>query len=621
MVSKRLHNTIFYAIFLTLLLPLKGMAQRVVRLWPMAEDVRVSRQADDKVSLSFLLLPRQLTIPRGQLLIVEPWLCSTQRTDSVRLPSVGIYGRNVYYHVVRGGFNPFQNQDDIYISSREIPDTIAYAEQLPAAAWMAKGADVRLHYYLMDGCSEILDELVQQAVPPTIAHVPSDQATRQQEKMLLTKVATDTLPPATAEPNVLKKQGRAYVDFSVNSTKLEPDLHDNARELQRIKLSLDSIIADTSTVITHFAICGYASPEGSYENNVRLASGRSETLSSYISETFGVPRDIIVTSFVPEDWAGLRQYVERQSWPAKAAILRIIDTVEDPDRRLQLIQQQYPAAYDDIKLHALPFLRHSDYAIDYEYLLPTERRLTPYSIPGMSVAETIADRDTTDVSEPMAPQPKWPEAPFVPVAADRSFHTFRPLFALKTNLLFDAALTPNIEVEVPFGRDSRWSIMVEDWFPWFRFSHNEKGDANPYYRSDQRPTRHSYEVWTLGAELRYWFAPRCAASRPLLSGTFLGIYAAGGKYDVEHRSEGYQGEFTSFGLTIGHSWALSRHWNLELSVSGGYVGGPQRHYEAEFDDARLIFRNKDHLRYVGPTKLKLSLAWIIGSKAKKGGEQ
>lgn len=28
----------------------------------------------------------------------------------------------------------------------------------------------------------------------------------------------------------------------------------------------------------------------------------------------------------------------------------------------------------------------------------------------------------------------------------------RPLFAVKTNLLFDAALMPNIELEVPIGK-------------------------------------------------------------------------------------------------------------------------------------------------------------------------
>lgn len=35
------------------------------------------------------------------------------------------------------------------------------------------------------------------------------------------------------------------------------------------------------------------------------------------------------------------------------------------------------------------------------------------------------------------------------------------LFALKTNALFDAVLGFNGEIEVPIGRDSRWSVMAE----------------------------------------------------------------------------------------------------------------------------------------------------------------
>lgn len=197
-----------------------------------------------------------------------------------------------------------------------------------------------------------------------------------------------------------------------------------------------------------------------------------------------------------------------------------------------------------------------------------------------------------------------------------NFRTFRPLFAMKTNLLFDAVLAPNIELEVPFGRDKRWSMMAEVWCPWWRFDHNPAGEVNPYYRSDQRPTKTAYELLTVGVEARYWFAPRCAKSRPALTGAFVGLYGAGGKYDLGRKGEGDQGEFTSLGLSVGYSWPIARHWNLELSAAAGYVGGPKVHYQNEFDDARLIYRrHSDHWYYIGPTKAKVSLVWVIG-KAK-----
>jgi hypothetical protein len=97
----------------------------------------------------------------------------------------------------------------------------------------------------------------------------------------------------------------------------------------------------------------------------------------------------------------------------------------------------------------------------------------------------------------------------------------------------------------------------------------------------------------------------------------VGLYAAGGKYDLGRDGKGDQGQFVSIGISAGYSWPLARHWNLELSAAVGYIGGPKVHYENEFDDARLIYRSDDDWKsWFAPTKLKVSLVYIIG---KKGG--
>lgn len=62
-------------------------------------------------------------------------------------------------------------------------------------------------------------------------------------------------------------------------------------------------------------IKGYASPEGSYTNNVRLAKGRTATLKDYVLGQYSFPSSIIATSYEPEDWEGLRRYVENQTLP------------------------------------------------------------------------------------------------------------------------------------------------------------------------------------------------------------------------------------------------------------------------------------------------------------------
>lgn len=608
---------IFLSLFVVTLLPTQVNAKGVLRLWPMAEDIRLTRQ-QDSVSLSLQLVPHQIAIPSGQALLIEPWLCSATGQDSVALASICLYGRNIYYHVVRGGFNPLQddNDNDFFIRARDLPYSIPYAAQTSWLSWMEQGVNLHLQYYLVDGCNKRLAHLTQtQEYAPSVPVV---------EPAPIAPQPSIPEPQPEPQPRILKKGGKAYVDFNVNSIDLVPTLHNNPRELQKIRASLDSLIADTTAVITRFTVTGYASPEGSYENNERLASGRSKTLCQYISDQWGVPQDIISSTSVAEDWAGLRRYVAEKAWPTTPKILDVMDNEADPDQRLTLVKQRFPKEYADIKRNALPRLRHSDYEIEYEHIDSTELRLSPFRHSGSdstaTVAKAAAIRPIVTDTVPSGGNDFLPTAPFIP-AQPQPCNSYHTLFALKTNLLFDALLCPNVEVEIPLGRNSRWSIMGEVWFPWWRFDQNDKGKQHEYYRSDQRPTKIAYELLTIGAELRYWLAPRCQAARPLLSGTFIGIYGAGGKYDLGTDGKGDQGEFTSLGLTFGHSWVLSRHWNLELSASAGYLGGPKVHYENEFDDTHLIYRRHNKFHYVGPTKLKLSLVWLIGRKSKKGGDR
>jgi hypothetical protein len=171
------------------------------------------------------------------------------------------------------------------------------------------------------------------------------------------------------------------------------------------------------------------------------------------------------------------------------------------------------------------------------------------------------------------------------------------LFALKTNVLFDVVTAFNGELEIPFGRDNRWSIMAEYWCPWMVWSNNSR----------------AIELQTAGLELRYWFE-RDRSQKKVLTGWFGGIYYANGKYDFEWNSKGDQGEFNSVGATIGYSWSIHRRWNLELSGSIGHLWGPRRHYEATDNGDYLLWQYTTNSTYTGPTKLKVSFVWLLGQR-------
>ena len=512
---------------------------------PVAVDGVSLIRSGDRVQLVMQLTFDREQVGYNDILLVEP-LVSTVEKD-FHFPSVGIYGRDPYYYIARMGRYTLQEPQGIRLRAKDAPQPYTYAVGSPYEPCMERSV-VILHVRADRDCNgqvEVLADTVF-AVEPTVTTTP------------------DRLQSISGS-----LQRTAYIDFVVNKTDIRADYHDNERELAAIAANIDSIRAMPGATIKAISLKGFASPEGPYQGNVRLARGRTESIRQYIMGRFGIDPAIIRADYEPEDWEGLRRAVDQGHLPHRLDILQIIVSRMEPDARLARIRQLYPADYRFLLDSVMPYLRHTDYRIDYETL----------------VLSTIKGRTDTVYNLPKGDRVEPPVY---------EIKRFYPDFALKTNLLFDLGAALNFEVEVPFGREYRWSVMAEDWFPWYVWHRNSR----------------AYEIWNIGVELRRWFG-RCPGHRPALSGHFLGLYAASGKYDIEWGSVGDQGEYTSVGATYGYSWPLARHWNLEASISAGALWGPRRHYNGEFEDTHLIWKYTGNVFYAGPTKLKLSLVWMM----------
>lgn len=179
----------------------------------------------------------------------------------------------------------------------------------------------------------------------------------------------------------------------------------------------------------------------------------------------------------------------------------------------------------------------------------------------------------------------------------------RPLFALKTNMLFDVALMPNVEIEVPIGK--RWSVNGEYMFPWWVTKDN----------------RYCLQILAGGVEGRYWLgSSESRKRREALTGHFIGLYAGGGEYDLQWKESGYQGEFfIAAGLSYGWSTAIARNLHLEMSVGIGVMQTHYRHYHAIDNYQTLLWQENGKYTWIGPTKAKISLVWVLNRKAAKGG--
>lgn len=161
------------------------------------------------------------------------------------------------------------------------------------------------------------------------------------------------------------EKGAAYVDFPVNKTDIYPAYRGNRSELAKIENTINRIKGDADVSINHITIKGYASPEGSYANNSRLAEARTRSLVDYLKKEYPLDASLFQLDYEPEDWEGLRAYVIKGSLPEKDALLGLIDSGLEADAKERRLRTEYPEAYRTLLRDCFPALRHSDYVVAY----------------------------------------------------------------------------------------------------------------------------------------------------------------------------------------------------------------------------------------------------------------
>lgn len=299
-----------------------------------------------------------LKVKGSQVAVLTPHI--VRDTMSVALKSVGVYGRNRHFYYERNEELSPTSGDDLKYRNRKTPDLVSYHAVIPFESWM-------------DGCQLVFEREDCGCNNSTLA---------KQGNVLIDRFPLEPYVPSLlyirpeAEPIKTRKvSGSAFVDFPVNKTDIRPSYRNNVAELAKITGSIDEVKADSDVTITSIAIKGYASPESPYKNNERLAKGRTEALKKYVENLYNFDEGFIVTSYEPEDWAGLERYVEASNLKHKSAILNLIRSDEEPDRKEWLIKSKYKEDYRFLLENCYPALRHSDYVIEYEvrhYVTPQE---------------------------------------------------------------------------------------------------------------------------------------------------------------------------------------------------------------------------------------------------------
>ena len=302
----------------------------------------------DYLAVDMTLVLSGLDVSSNRAVLLTPSLVSG--TDSLALPSVAVYGRRRYYYYKRNyGSEMLSGKDETALRSKDVPAELPYHQVVPYQDWFAD-ARVVLDRRDYGCCLEVvaqerreLGECTGAEYAPQLVYV-KPSARREKRRSL---------------------EGSAYIDFPVNQTTIYPDYRRNFEELRTIRATIDAVRNDPDATIDSVWLKGYASPEGSYENNTRLAIGRTEALKEYIRQLYRYGSFAIATDYEPEDWAGLKKAVETSSLPRRNEILTLITSDSDPDRKEELIRSLYPEDYRYMLSTYYPALRHTDYRVSY----------------------------------------------------------------------------------------------------------------------------------------------------------------------------------------------------------------------------------------------------------------
>lgn len=378
------------------------------------------------------------------------------------------------------------------------------------------------------------------------------------------------------------------LNFRVGRALVDSGYMENRRALHH----MEELFADTAFTsrIDSIRIHSYASPDGRLTFNKQLAHRRSAALKGYLVWKYPhLDQYRIRIHSQASGWERLLPAIENDAdVPCRKQVTEIlISDIPDIEKQIRLQHLAGGKAYRYLAARYLPAWRNA--SVCTIWMKDENKKPTITAIKEMQGVANPTSLVETELSYLMQDHPY-------------TYKVKRPLLAVKTNLLFDVAMMPNVEVEVPIR--NRWSLNGEVMFPWWLFEND----------------KYCLQILMGSVEGRYWLGNR--KKKDVLTGHFLGLYAGGGKYDLQWDRDGYQGEFfIAAGLSYGYAMKIARNLRLEFNLGIGLLRTNYEYYHPLDNYQTLLWQHNGRYTWFGPTKAKVSFVWLLHHKVKvkKGG--
>lgn len=392
------------------------------------------------------------------------------------------------------------------------------------------------------------------------------------------------------------------VYFRQGKILLEPQFRDNGERLEEYSMRFKSLLDNPESKVRSILVVSGASPEGSSTHNRYLSDNRAKVVYDYLIKNRLADAANVEIESRGVDWKGLANRVADSDLSYKEDVLEILALPEWIKKDGKII--------DSRKAHLMNFkggkvwnalfdlyfadLRGTRVMIAYNIYKVTKRDTTvtmpvivpPFEPMRIALPEHISSMPELESIriEPVLEDIEEEEE-VIEVKPEKPFY-----LAVKSNLLYDAAAIPNIGVEIGFGNGFSLSgnyqniwLRDKEWTHWYRVEGFAVG-VNKYFNKERRPFK----------------------------GHHIGVYGQMLTWDITIDGRGYLAERWAYGggISYGYALAIGGRFNLDFEIGVGYLTGNMHEYIPQ--DGHRVWQSLKLLNWIGPTKIGITLQWLIG---------
>lgn len=333
-------------------------------------------------------------------------------------------------------------------------------------------------------------------------------------------------------------------------------------------------VSENEEYLTKIKVTSSTSPEGPHALNIKLGEDRNASVARLIDD-ISCKKEYYAEI---ENYNGLRELLAGKNEPYADSVIAIMQSGKNVSERIKnacggriwrwLLKEYYP------KLRSTHIGAYFHWG-EVEKAAPDTARL----------------RDTIYIPT----IERYIDTVYV---EKRPTIKIYPIFAVKTNFVADALITPNVHAELyPWI----WGLSAEFEydFPWF----------------GSTVTHRYYQVSNAFVGIRKYFKNN-------YNGWYVGVYANNALYDIAiNKDNGWQGEGHGLGITAGYL-IRKKNFNLEPFIRVGYFNSRFDEYDASQPfNGKYYYkwngRNSDfvprrfELNYIGPTMLGITISYDL----------